>query len=875
MRLIHAACALVALAVGLVHPSPAVAQCDHWQPGLGFPGFDGSIERAVVWDPDGPGPAPDKLVVMGSFLTTPDGPAPGLAMWDGGTWQALPEITGYATDLAVYQNRLYISIWNAWVWPWPPARPAVFVWNSGGWTPMTGANAPVESAGQMTVFDNRLVLMQSTPSWDNGKIRFLVFDGTSWEFAYPGSSLPRPTIRYLGERVLAGSSLYAIGSGQGGTNSLVRWNGTAWDQLPTDKTPSGVAEWNNQIVYSSSPYFDNSPPSSVRVVSPVTDSPLGNAQAGVTNLVNLDGTLYALGLFSPQAGAPQTGVARFDGTAWQTMGTMASEVYGLIRFRGELYAYGAVGDTGGGLARWDGSNWTPVGLGLNESVQAIAFYKGRLYIGGTFTVAGGQRIRGVAQWDGTRWQPLGSGVDGDVLTLFVDPEFGDRNPLYVGGRFQTAGGLNSPWLAAWDGLQWSAVPAGLDGEVLAVANLGGQPGAGLVAAGRFQSSSANGRDYVKILRNVWAPLGTGFSGPVRVLAQTYDGIFAGGEFLEADGQPANYVAFCRSGMSNWIAVGEGFNKPVTSFAIARQGSSYRSAFDLYAGGFFTRSGVTPMSRVAKWNGTSWQPLGPGVDYAVYSLAWYHGDLIAGGYFQNAGTQPVSNIARYDGAAWRAMGGGLDNEVSALLATGTDLYAGGDFLSTSRGPSAFFATWTERGRPWFTSPLWNYQRTSGQPLTLKAGQSLTLSAGYVYDAGQTPTLPYQWYRDGVPLLNGTASGGGFVTGAAGGAAPNQALTLRIDGVSGADAGTYSVRVFGPCGTGVKSDAVVIVTPGCVGDLTVDGVVDDEDFVLFARAYDAYRCQSPPGSCWADLNNDRYVDDDDFVLFAQAYELGACP
>ena len=66
--------------------------------------------------------------------------------------------------------------------------------------------------------------------------------------------------------------------------------------------------------------------------------------------------------------------------------------------------------------------------------------------------------------------------------------------------------------------------------------------------------------------------------------------------------------------------------------------------------------------------------------------------------------------------------------------------------------------------------------------------------------------------------------------------------------------------------------------CVGDLNGDGLVDDDDFVIFAAAYNALICPTNPGlysCCPADFNGDGFVDDADFVLFAGAYNDLLCP
>lgn len=64
--------------------------------------------------------------------------------------------------------------------------------------------------------------------------------------------------------------------------------------------------------------------------------------------------------------------------------------------------------------------------------------------------------------------------------------------------------------------------------------------------------------------------------------------------------------------------------------------------------------------------------------------------------------------------------------------------------------------------------------------------------------------------------------------------------------------------------------------CPGDLNLDGVVDDADFVGFVQGYDLLDCADaamlPP--CGADLNGDLFVDDSDFVGFVVGYNELVC-
>lgn len=64
--------------------------------------------------------------------------------------------------------------------------------------------------------------------------------------------------------------------------------------------------------------------------------------------------------------------------------------------------------------------------------------------------------------------------------------------------------------------------------------------------------------------------------------------------------------------------------------------------------------------------------------------------------------------------------------------------------------------------------------------------------------------------------------------------------------------------------------------CPGDLNLDGVVDDADFVGFVQGYDLLDCadEAMPPPCAADLNGDLFVDDGDFVGFVVGYNGLLC-
>lgn len=69
--------------------------------------------------------------------------------------------------------------------------------------------------------------------------------------------------------------------------------------------------------------------------------------------------------------------------------------------------------------------------------------------------------------------------------------------------------------------------------------------------------------------------------------------------------------------------------------------------DLVAGGEFYLAGGNPALSVARWDGTSWSPLGAGTDDAVFALAPQQERLFAGGYFTHAGDAPANYVAAWE------------------------------------------------------------------------------------------------------------------------------------------------------------------------------------------------------------------------------------
>ena len=108
--------------------------------------------------------------------------------------------------------------------------------------------------------------------------------------------------------------------------------------------------------------------------------------------------------------------------------------------------------------------WYSLGTGADYDVNALAFdASGNLYIGGEFDTAGGITVNNIAKWNGTAWSALGTGVTGDTgVNALV---FDSAGNLYAAGVFTTAGGNAASNIARWNGAAWSALGAGIVNDV--------------------------------------------------------------------------------------------------------------------------------------------------------------------------------------------------------------------------------------------------------------------------------------------------------------------------------------------------------------------------------------------------------------------------
>jgi len=181
----------------------------------------------------------------------------------------------------------------------------------------------------------------------------------------------------------------------------------------------------------------------------------------------------------------------------------------------------------------------------------------------------------------------------------------------------------------------------------------------------------------------------GFNGGVNSLAFVdvggVEALYAGGSFTQAGVAAVGRIA--RLEGNSWVPLGGGLNGGNVNAIV---GWNDGTGPALFAAGTFTVAGPGVATRIAKWNGVNWSPLGPGLNSAVRALAvWDDGngeDLYAAGAFSAAGGTLANRVARWDGSNWSAVGTGTNDTVTALAVYddgfGDALYAGGSFSSFS-------------------------------------------------------------------------------------------------------------------------------------------------------------------------------------------------
>ena len=482
-------------------------------------GVNGPINAFAVQGTD--------LYIAGHFTMVGNLPANNIAKWDGANWSTFGSGTnGTIEGIAVSGDTIYVGgdIHNAGGVPISDAAK----WDGSSWSSL-GSGIPgyiVYAVGAV-----------ADEAYFGGMFQDAGGVATSYVARWKGESwTPITSGNGVSYRVAAllstGDSIYAAGgfesAGSTFTNSIGRWDGNQWSALA-----QGV------------PY------------SATNDS----IQLPVYALAMLGSDLYVGGNFYQAGGVDANGIARWNGRNWSAVGGSVfyqdvGAVYAMAVSGNDLYVGGYFLTAGGHpanyIARWDGQSWSSLGTGFNQSVRAIAVSGGMVYVGGDFTRAGDITVNHIAKWDGTTWSPLGAGTDQSVNTLAISGGL-----VYAGGQFRAAGGLSVNHIASWDGNSWAFVGGGVAGGINGTSvNVIVPKGGSLYVGGNFDT--AGGITVNNIARwdgNSWFPLGSGTGGDpglraVKAIAFSGTEMYIGGDFTTAGGKVSSRFA-------HWSIAGAG------------------------------------------------------------------------------------------------------------------------------------------------------------------------------------------------------------------------------------------------------------------------------------------------------------------------------
>ncbi len=343
----------------------------------------------------------------------------------------------------------------------------------------------------------------------------------------------------------------------------------------------------------------------------------------------------------------------------------------------------------------NGQNWKKLKGGLN-GVPNVLFgdtIDNFLYAGGKFNKADTSISVGITKWDGDNFSRLGCGVDWDCITNLCPNCFPQNvwtiarynNELYIGGAFSKAGNISAKYIAKWDGSKWDSLNSTVNNITLRLIPCPLFSG-NLCACGDFTlagSTSASNVARMNIMNSWLAFGGTIWSGGGISSMAIYNGdLYVGGNMWSG-----SMSKISRWNGFSWQPVGSGI---LGNPAYINDMIVYNN--ELYVTGYFKQSDGNPGNYVQKWNGTTWSDVGGGLDDYAWDLEVHNGKLYAGGVFQNAGNITAKYIAVWDGNKWCGLGSNFDNVITCLSFYKDTLYIGGAFKVIDTDSISHIAKW---------------------------------------------------------------------------------------------------------------------------------------------------------------------------------------
>lgn len=852
------------------------------------------VNAMALWDSDGDGPLPEMLVVGGAFRSIDGVPASSIAAWDGVSWRAIGEgflnranpgaldgnLDSEVTALTVHDGTLYAAGRLAFATPTGSVVPLRAArWTGSAWEQIGQDNS---SAGTARI---HAIQVAYGRLYVGGSFTY-ISNGSRYALGYYNTIAPNvPLLPVAG----MSNSLQSI------VRSMTMFGGELF--VAGNIKPTFSVDYRAVRLAAT----DEFTPTQLECV--------GSCGGSAQQLFVAGDQLYVAGNLLLQNGTPRP-VSRYlgNGLGWEPVGTAFVSLDSNTQVSVAVDSQGSVYRSLGFFAeRWDGTNWVVLGAinggtsvvnGSNVSARLLGAYEGKPIVGGRFaTVQDGSTSVNTARFleslayvnsDGY-FMPISQGVDNSVSDMAL---MGDD--IIAVGRMGSAGGRRCGNIAVFGAdnrwRPWSN-NNGFERQTRSVAMYQGQP----IVSGGFDASGLANSPFIRRWNgSQWVDMP---ATPVGVV-ETF--VVAGDELW------AEALTFRGSTDAPWVYRWDGLQ-----WVASPAGRTIVRLQNCLGQIWGTRSGTISTSKVARWNGSAWEDVGPLTSAGKALLGEYQGSVLALGYSQAAlgqirtgmyrlvndewayvgdFAQPRSlsasqgagfntrRVARsgnlfvpsgmsidgsgfayptasvWDGLSWSTLGA-LAINIPAQQITFVSSSQGG--IPIARGDDVFLAG----------AFVGRYERPGQTSFTLRRAASYFAKLGegwrsefsphedYVLDTGDTLVINSGatqfasgiWRLNGSLISNGMRASGAFVDGA-------NTQTLTISNISRAEAGLYDFTTF---------------LPGCVSSPT---------FSSFTAAASARRAVgvSITNECDSiDFNNDGSAPDpQDIEAFLSVFSEGTC-
>jgi len=282
-----------------------------------------------------------------------NGKAVHFASWDGNAWHAADSnLQGLVTAMAMYKGHLYAGTTES---IGANAIYRLMYWNDTIWKKVSTLNGPINA---LTLYKGNLVAGGKFTMADTTRAKFIaMWNDTTWLSFGRGVSNNVRALAVYKNKIYAGGQF----------SEVLRWNGRSWETVQGNKSIR-LGGWVKTFCLYNDELYTCGEFNYLAKWNDMDWSPVGSLNDGAAALTECDGTIYMGGDFTSSPNAEYANhIACYKAStmAWCCLG-------------GVVYS-------GGDCKPYSGTVW------------ALAEYKGDVYVGGQFMIAGGKIISNIAR----------------------------------------------------------------------------------------------------------------------------------------------------------------------------------------------------------------------------------------------------------------------------------------------------------------------------------------------------------------------------------------------------------------------------------------------------------------------------------------------